>query len=520
MTLCNIYLPDFNRSIDDFLNISSQLSTPFIINGDFNAYNVLWSSGHTDARGRMIETLIEDIDVVLLNTGDGTYLNSRSNNFSAIDLTLCSPQMATRLSWSVMRDVLYSDHHPILIEITSEFNPTTNNSLRLATGAFRMSPIAALEVEAGIPPLQLRRERLMVNYAVNIKAQPHHPNYNILFNPHSEIYESRPTITRPLTVRLNREILTPDIYPKNVSEDPPWHFSLHVNMHSGQYGEGGEPPDDEIINMDLGETVACKTTNVLNKPHQAIGDSVRRTNVKPTIENAMTDSRSYNVVRKDRPNGKGGVAILIASNFIYHTLDLSCWPDGRGEENINICESARRKLLRSEDSAKDYSVITIQAEITKRSYTNKRIQIISDSQAALKALGAVEIHSQAVKDCCGFANTTSGTQQYHSQVSERAPRPRRKRNNLRSGLPNSQEGHKGPIKRKTYIVLGESPKVETLADVHWRCGDEEETSFHILCECPALAVIRYSNFGAITTEPKGVTDAPLETVLKETGLME
>ncbi|KAJ8956738.1 hypothetical protein NQ318_014094 [Aromia moschata] len=33
-------------------------------------------------------------------------------------------------------------------------------------------------------------------------------------------------------------------------------------------------------------------------------------------------------------------------------------------------------------------------EMTRRSYTNKRIQIISDSQAALKALGAVEIHSQ------------------------------------------------------------------------------------------------------------------------------
>ncbi|KAJ8953314.1 hypothetical protein NQ318_012108 [Aromia moschata] len=130
MTLCNIYLPDFNWSIDDLLNISSQLPTPFIINGDFNAHNVLWGSGHTDARGRMIETLIEEIDVVLLNTGDGTYLNSRSNNFSAIDLTLCSPQMATRLSWSVMRDVLYSDHHPILIEITSELNPTTNNSKR------------------------------------------------------------------------------------------------------------------------------------------------------------------------------------------------------------------------------------------------------------------------------------------------------------------------------------------------------------------------------------------------------
>ncbi|KAJ8945763.1 hypothetical protein NQ318_022861 [Aromia moschata] len=38
-------------------------------------------------------------------------------------------------------------------------------------------------------------------------------------------------------------------------------------------------------------------------------------------------------------------------------------------------------------------------EMTRRSYTNNRIQIISDRQAALKALGAVEIHSHVVRDC-------------------------------------------------------------------------------------------------------------------------
>ncbi|KAJ8937979.1 hypothetical protein NQ318_015476 [Aromia moschata] len=43
-------------------------------------------------------------------------------------------------------------------------------------------------------------------------------------------------------------------------------------------------------------------------------------------------------------------------------------------------------------------------EMTRRSYTNKRIQIISDSQAALKALGAVEIHSQAILDLDPYNN--------------------------------------------------------------------------------------------------------------------
>ncbi|KAJ8952322.1 hypothetical protein NQ318_017216 [Aromia moschata] len=47
-------------------------------------------------------------------------------------------------------------------------------------------------------------------------------------------------------------------------------------------------------------------------------------------------------------------------------------------------------------------------EMTRRSYTNKRIQIISDSQAALKALGAVEIHSQQVS----LRETKSGDANY------------------------------------------------------------------------------------------------------------
>ncbi|KAJ8951003.1 hypothetical protein NQ318_006387 [Aromia moschata] len=208
-------------------------------------------------------------------------------------------------------------------------------------------------------------------------------------------------------------------------------------------------------------------------------------------------------------------------------------------------------------------------ELTRRSYTNKRIHIISDSQAALKALGAVEIHSQVVKDCMDSLTKLAehnritlkwmrghqdheGNERTDFLVKKGAEVPLKARTHLRSGLPDSQEGHKGPIKRKTYIALDESPRTIKLGrnQLRWivglftghcslmrhlttigvkndpdcrRCGEEEETSFHILCECPALAAIRHSNVGAIIIEPKEVTDAALETVLKflkETGLME
>ncbi|KAJ8947717.1 hypothetical protein NQ318_017978 [Aromia moschata] len=55
----------------------------------------------------------------------------------------------------------------------------------------------------------------------------------------------------------------------------------------------------------------------------------------------------------------------------------------------------RNKVL---ERAEITAISTCVQEMIRRSYTNKKNQIISDSQAALKALGVVEIHSQAVKD--------------------------------------------------------------------------------------------------------------------------
>ncbi|KAJ8940947.1 hypothetical protein NQ318_010148 [Aromia moschata] len=108
----------------------------------------------------------------------------------------------------------------------------------------------------------------------------------------------------------------------------------------------------------------------------------------------------------------------------------------------------------------------------------QRSKIISDSQAAVKALGAVEIHSQAVKDCMDSLTQLAD----HNSIplkwvrghqghegNERADFLSQKGaevqligpgTHLRSGLSDSQEGHKGHIKRKTYLALGESPRVD------------------------------------------------------------
>jgi len=52
-----------------------------------------------------------------------------------------------------------------------------NQALRICCGAVRTSPIAALEVGVGEAPLNLRREKIRLNYWVNLKG--HKENYPV-----------------------------------------------------------------------------------------------------------------------------------------------------------------------------------------------------------------------------------------------------------------------------------------------------------------------------------------------------
>lgn len=116
LTICNLYLPDGRWSQRELQNLISQLPSPFLLLGDFNSHNPLWGSNTIDPRGRIVEQCIEDSDLLILNTGEGSYLNSRSNCLSAIDLTLCTPNVAPRFKWIRLDDHLSTDHFPIAIE--------------------------------------------------------------------------------------------------------------------------------------------------------------------------------------------------------------------------------------------------------------------------------------------------------------------------------------------------------------------------------------------------------------------
>ena len=78
LTVVNVYdrpsdkIPD--DVINDYLKLCSAYNRNFITLGDFNAYSTLFGADSTDDRGRLLEELIEENNLVVLNTGAGLFI--------------------------------------------------------------------------------------------------------------------------------------------------------------------------------------------------------------------------------------------------------------------------------------------------------------------------------------------------------------------------------------------------------------------------------------------------------------
>ena len=78
----------------------------------------------------------------------------------------------------------------------AKLDPVHNQGLRLSLGAFRSSPVESLYVEAHEPPLEIRREKLALQYAIKLKANPGNPAYDVVFNPkYQNLYANKDSAT-------------------------------------------------------------------------------------------------------------------------------------------------------------------------------------------------------------------------------------------------------------------------------------------------------------------------------------
>lgn len=116
ITLCSLYIPPTSKlMLNELCGLVEQLSSPYILLGDFNGHNPIWGTHPINAKGKVLELFIGNNDLCLLNTPSHTYLHPGHGTYSTIDLTLCSPELLLDFSWEVWTDLCGSDHFPIVV---------------------------------------------------------------------------------------------------------------------------------------------------------------------------------------------------------------------------------------------------------------------------------------------------------------------------------------------------------------------------------------------------------------------
>ena len=94
ITVCSVNIPTNKEPKESELNnLIEQLPIPFIIMGDFNSHNEIWGSQKSDKKGKVIESLLNQHQLCMYNNKSNSYLHPATGTYSAIDLTICDPNL-------------------------------------------------------------------------------------------------------------------------------------------------------------------------------------------------------------------------------------------------------------------------------------------------------------------------------------------------------------------------------------------------------------------------------------------
>ena len=122
-------------------------------------------------------------------------------------------------------------------------DPIHNQGPRLALGAFRTSPVASLYVEADEPSLYSRREKLSLQYAIRLAANPSNPAHEVTFPPnYVNLYEQKPKAIKSFGIRISPLLESANIKPQNIEKhftpnSPAWCMKspeILFDLHSGE----------------------------------------------------------------------------------------------------------------------------------------------------------------------------------------------------------------------------------------------------------------------------------------------
>ena len=126
-------------------------------------------------------------------------------------------------------------------------DPIHNAKLGLALGAFRTSPVASLYVEADESSLYSRREKLSLQYAIRLAANPSNHAHEVTFpTNYVDLYKQKPKAIKLFGIRISPLLESANIKPQNIVKHltpniPAWcmkppekRFNLHSRKNLNQ----------------------------------------------------------------------------------------------------------------------------------------------------------------------------------------------------------------------------------------------------------------------------------------------
>lgn len=114
--LISVYVnPKLKVSTKCWDNFISNLPTPFLMGGDFNAHHSNLANSFNDSKGMELMRSIENNNVCIVNYGQHILMNGWNRDSTAVDITLCSPSVSTVFNWNRCDDLLGSNHYPMKV---------------------------------------------------------------------------------------------------------------------------------------------------------------------------------------------------------------------------------------------------------------------------------------------------------------------------------------------------------------------------------------------------------------------
>lgn len=108
--------------------------------------------------------------------------------------------------------------------------PSPRGELRLATGAFRLSPVLSLYAETHQMSLEGQRQYLSLCYGYKVYSDPHHPCYALQTCMSSRFFENKPSIVWTFSIHVESMTasfhipLTEITLLQNTDRVAPWGF--------------------------------------------------------------------------------------------------------------------------------------------------------------------------------------------------------------------------------------------------------------------------------------------------------